>query len=332
MIKIWQSVFVGLAAMTLGLLTAVPASAAAGAGFQVSPVLPENQREGAGGYFDLVTAPGQTQELAIEVINTDEEELIVEVEAVTASTNMNGVINYTTAGEYDSSLPHSLAELLDIAEPVVTIPGNSTTTITVTLTSPEEEYTGYLLGGINIKKRLSEEERDSGQMILNQYSYVVAVKLAQNDEVIDNDFSLRSIGAELVNGQAAVIARIVNPRPVLVRGMETRVEIFPEAGMEAIMTHAMENIEMAPNSVLPFTLTDDSGQRLEAGAYVAVIEIAYNDQRWNFSEVFEISDETAGDIYSGVAEHPGGVPFGVIIAVIVAITLAVVVIWRRNRN
>ncbi len=85
-----------LTALVLCMLMAAPALAASGANFQVSPILPENQRLGVKGYFDLLVEPGTGTGSADTSYESDSEEIVVEVEVVTASTNLNGIVNYTT--------------------------------------------------------------------------------------------------------------------------------------------------------------------------------------------------------------------------------------------
>ncbi len=102
----------------------------------------------------------------------------------------------------------------------------------------------------------------------------VAVKLAQDEKVVDNNFTLDGVQAELVNGRASIVNRIVNPQPVLVKGMDTTVKIYPKGSDTPIMERTMEGTDMAPNSIFPFTLVDDAGYGVRAGTYLSRIDLA----------------------------------------------------------
>ena len=62
--------------------------------FSVNPVLPENQI-GESGYFNLQMSPGQSQTLTITLKNTTDKTVVVEEEIASATTNINGVVEYS---------------------------------------------------------------------------------------------------------------------------------------------------------------------------------------------------------------------------------------------
>ena len=76
---------------------ALTASANSG-GFSVSPVMPENQNPQSSGYFDLNVSPDQQQELVINVTNTSDVEITVLMNLFPATTNRNGIVDYSSPG------------------------------------------------------------------------------------------------------------------------------------------------------------------------------------------------------------------------------------------
>ena len=79
------------------------AGASAG-GFSVSPVMPDNQNPESRGYFDLRVSPGQKQELTVTISNSGSEEIGVSLNLLTVSTNINGIVDYTSSGKTDETM------------------------------------------------------------------------------------------------------------------------------------------------------------------------------------------------------------------------------------
>ncbi len=73
-------------------------------GFYVRALLPENQRDTSLTHFDLQMQPEQQQQLDVEIVNTSSAPIWVSVEAVSASTAPNGVIDYYTPDVKDETL------------------------------------------------------------------------------------------------------------------------------------------------------------------------------------------------------------------------------------
>ena len=168
------------------LLTVLPAvhALAADAGFSVIPQMPENQAPTTKGYYDILVQPGQEQTLTATVSNKLDEEIVVTVEAVTASTNRNGIVDYTTSegATLDESMAYAFADLVRIPEKTISIPPGSGKTIAFTVTMPDQPFDGIILGALHVKKELSEKERAEAGTIINQYSYAIGVRIAMSSD------------------------------------------------------------------------------------------------------------------------------------------------------
>lgn len=82
--------------------------------FSVNPVLPENQI-GESGYFNLQMSPGQSQTLTITLKNTTDKTVVVEEEIASATTNINGVVEYSPNKiKADSTLKYNLVDYASI--------------------------------------------------------------------------------------------------------------------------------------------------------------------------------------------------------------------------
>ncbi len=74
------------------------------ADFTVQAVLPENQVNQNVSYFDLLMEPGDKQTLEVVLTNKTDKPVDVQVEAITASTNRNGIIDYSTPNISDETM------------------------------------------------------------------------------------------------------------------------------------------------------------------------------------------------------------------------------------
>lgn len=286
-----------LIVLLLAAMLMLPA-AAAGTGFSVTPYLPENQQEGTTGYFDLWVQPGQKQDLTVTVSNQSAEEIAVSVEAVTASTNRNGIVNYTSAGLADTTLKYSFKDIAVISESLLTLQSAEQKDITITVAVPDEPFDGILLGSLLFTKALTEEQKIAGG-IVNQYSYVIAVRLRETETEIPPDFVLGNVTAGLENYRASVTAQVRNPLPILIKGVSATARLVPKGGKSPVLEKAMEKVDFAPNTIFPFTLKDEAGQGLQGGVYEVFVTLQYEDKDWNLSQEVEIKAEEAAIINEG---------------------------------
>lgn len=333
----------------LSLIFCLAIQASAVGGFSVSPVLPDNQKEDVGGYYNLTVEPGQTQELVIMVDNDSEKEIGVTVEAITATTSDAGLVNYSTQGPVDETLNPAFADMATIPESHILIPAGTTKEVTVQVTMPDTPFDGYVLGSIAITKDL-DEAGSADTMFVNQYSYVIAVMLNEGRvEGIAPELVMGDVTTELVNGRITVVSNVHNPKPLLMTEMEATAQVF-KAGQETpVMEMVLNDVEMAPNSVFPMSLTDNNGQGLEGGDYISKVALRYQDQDWAFEQEFHVEATVAEELNKNavnlsdhaIAAGAGGmsgtpvwvmVLIGVGAAVILAGLLILVKVLAGNRR
>lgn len=330
-------------------------TASSSAQFYVSAVIPDNQIDTSVSYFDLLMKPEDEQSLAVRVTNEASEDIVVDVSAISASTNRNGIIDYQTPDIKDESLVYPFSELSEIKENTVTIPANSTATVYVDIKMPEEEYDGVILGGIVITRLLDEEiesessasesEAESSETsqssttIVNKYSYVVGVKLTETDTEVLPDFELVTVSPELVNYNAAVVHYLRNTQAYIVKGMDTETTITNLKDSTTVYQES-RTIDMAPNSVMPVVAYPESGE-LEAGEYESVITLTYKEEEWDEEKVWElrqtftIEASEANEINNSVPSEKTSIPMWAIILIIllvIFIVLIIILIAKRRKE
>lgn len=313
----------------------------------MSAKLPPNQTEGVAGYFDVKVNPGDRQELVVTVRNDGEEPIAVLMETHTASTNSNGDVEYNATGQVDETMQLAFAKMATLSQQELTIPPLSEQDVTVTVQIPAEPFEGIILGSIRALKGLTEEEKNSGASIVNQYAYVIAVKLYESDVKPEPEFVMGEVGAELINGKATIVAGVRNTKPQLYKGVKATAQIFAKGGTEPIFNYPIENLEFAPNSIFPFTLRDDAGYGIEAGDYTAQITVELEGKTWNLEKEFTIEPDAAAEMNQGAvnqgvqqqqqqARPQGGgavqIPWAIIAIVAGAGIVAVVVVMMLRQK
>jgi hypothetical protein len=277
--------------------------------------------------------------------------MIVLVEAVTASTNRNGDVDYTSKqAMMDETLQTSLEEMITIPQTHYTVPADSSLPISVTLKVPEQPFDGIALGSIRVLKEVTDEERAAGGMIVNQFAYVVAVRLAQsrNASDIEPDFALGEVTAELVNHRASIVAQIRNPMPRLINAANVTATIYPKDSDQSIFSYDMSDVNFAPNSIFNLSFVDRAGYGIEAGEYTAKVAVELQGETWNFERNFIITAQEAAVVNESAVnqqaqQNPrtpgvtGGIPQWVIYAgisvlaiMLVSLLILTVVVIKRN--
>lgn len=260
-------------------------------GFSVQAELPENQRNQRVSYFDLQVEPSQEQTLNITIFNHENEEITVQGDTHNASTNSNGLVVYEEQEEVDSSLENPITELVSLEANEWTIPAGESLTVTATLEVPKEEFDGIKLGGFHFIKVLSEEEMENAGTIQNQYAYVIAIQLSQNDEEITPNLNFIDVEPRLVNHRTAIVTEIQNDQPILMENLAIEAQVYRENENEPLGEAQLADATMAPNSTMDFVM-DWNNRRLEAGEYRLEMSADNGEESWEWQEAFEISEES----------------------------------------
>lgn len=239
--------------------------------FAVMPVIPENQIDKTKTYFDLKMNPGAEQDLEVQLRNDTEKEVIVETGISSATTNLNGVVEYSPNGKKpDSSLKYNMADL--VAAPAETkLPAKGEATVKIHITMPKEKFDGVLAGGITFTEKQNDEKAakdssGSGMAINNKYSYVVALLARQNENDVTPELLLNNVAAAQVNARNVINANLQNPKATYINQLKLNAEITKKGDSKVLYTAEGEGMQMAPNSNFDYPVPLN-GKPLEAGDY-----------------------------------------------------------------
>jgi len=300
-------------------------------GFSVSPIFPENQIPEESGFFDLWVEAGERQEIGIAVSNRSDEEIHISVALIPAATNRNGIIDYTAPGVSDITLRHSFADIAStpLEDEIITFPPGYSGQVPIFIDIPAGGFDGIILGAIRVRSELTEEQIDAGGMIVNRFSNIIVVRLQEegNYTEIPVSFELGDVGAELVNHRATIVANIRNPQPRFIRPVTINSQVLREGTNTPLFERSGVSVDFAPNSVFEFAMVDDSDagsvHALEAGNYIARIQLVHDGVPWSFEHEFQIGVTEAAnlneaDVAQAAAQgYAGGssLPIEIIIAI-----------------
>lgn len=324
-----------LALMVLGWFGFESKISATAPEFSVKAILTENQRGESSSYFDLVLETGATEELQVEITNSSDQELTVELQATTAVTNINGLIDYNIdVEEPDDSLKINFKEITSIEENEITIPSGETKILTAIVKLPEEKlFNGILLGGLTVsEKGSSSSSSETENQITNRFVYSIAVMVAQNEKEVQPDLTLKSVEVEQRNRRNFIVGNIQNRASTIVNHFDVEATIFRKGQDKALFHEEKLDMRMAPNSTLAYGIGTNN-QPLSAGTYEMYMKATNGIEEWEWTESFTITNDTARKMNSSAVElEKDNTRMYLMIAGAVIFILFIVIIVLMNRE
>lgn len=262
------------------------------ADFSVKAILPDTQKATSKSYFDFELLPNTNQQIEIEIENKSSEKKSYSIQVNTATTNINGVIDYTESDRKpDSTLKIGLGDIVTVADSV-TVPAGENLRVPIELKMPNQQFEGILLGGITV---VEAEEEQTEQQISNRYSYSVAIVLSQGDKIPEVELDLTGVPISQINRRNVISATIQNSTAAIANDLSVDAKIYRK-GQDSPLFHRKESgMRMAPNSNFDFWV-ETNNQPLKAGKYVMKVHAVLGDQEWVWSEEFEITKQEARDL------------------------------------
>lgn len=262
--------------------------------YSVKADIPENQIDKAKTYFDLKMTPGQKQEISLTVHNSGDKEISVFITPNNATTNQNGVIDYSEEkAKIDSSLKIPLTSLIS-GKQEVKLNAGETKQAVFTIKMPENEYTGDIIGGFYIQKKTDDVEakKDESVQIKNQYSYVIGIRLNETDTAVTPKLKLNQIEPALQNYRTAVTANLQNTEATIINDLDVNANVTKQNSTTVLHETNKKGLSMAPNSNFDYPINWDN-EPLNPGKYTAHIKAKSGEEEWSFDKNFEIKAEAS---------------------------------------
>lgn len=293
--------------------------------YSIKADIPENQIDKNKTYFDLKMTSGQKQEISLTVHNSGDKDTTVFVTPNNATTNQNGVIDYSEEKEKkDSSLKIPLTSVISGKQEVKLKPGE-TKQVPFTLQMPETEYNGEILGGFYIQKKIESNDstKDESVQIRNQYSYVIGIRLNETDTPVAPKIKLNQIKPALQNYRTAVTANLQNTEAVIINDLDINASVTKQNSATVLHKTDKKGLSMAPNSNFDYPINWDN-EPLDPGKYTVHIKAKSGEKDWSFDKNFEIKAEASTKLNKEAVDIVKPEPNWIlIIAIIVGVVIIV---------
>lgn len=272
-------------------------SLANGANFSIHAILPENQKTEGVSYFEFELQPDEEKRIEIEIVNGTSKEQTYSVEINTATTNMNGVIDYTKR-DVDDTIPISIGDIASV-EPEIKVPAGGTIKVPIYLKMPDTTFDGILLGGISVAEVEGEEE--SQQQVTNRFSYSIAIVLSQGEIEVPINLDLIDAFPEQLNRRTVISGAIQNSASTIVNELTVDARIYREHQDKPLFHRNATGLRMAPNSTFNFGVETEN-QALRPGNYRMSVLATSGEQEWEWSKDFEITATQAKKLNDSAVE------------------------------
>lgn len=255
-------------------------------GFLVTPKYSDTQKKESS-FFDLLVAPGSQQTIGVTVTNTSQEAGAYHLQVVQASTNKNGIIDYSDPkGQFSAALPLDLTKQASYEKEIQLSP-NESKLVPIQLKIPATPFKGEALGGVNVTKEIPKNKKQS--QLVNQYSYVLGLRLREGAENAERALSAGKAKPEVSFGKTGVSVAISNDRANAMGHLQVD-SILKKDGQEITQATYKER-EIAPNSTYPYTLSWEK-KDYQPGKYQLNITIKdAQAHTWTFKNAFVLSTE-----------------------------------------
>ena len=348
-----------LVSLVLGFMLTDCVSAEEGAmNFYVKPLpsTKQNSENNKVGYYDLILNKGEKDSLKIEVSNQSNKALEIDMSVNTAKTNSNGLVDYGKNKLLTSKNLKYKTEDYVKGPKSIELKAKESKVIKLEINSPDEDVPGIMAGGITFKEneetnkenKENESAKDrQGVAIENQYAYVIGILLRQSQKKVSPNLDVLDVTADLFNGHVAIITNIENNQAAFVNTMRVDAKVKKRAREEVIYSKTVENMQMAPNSLLRFPLELEE-KNIKSGKYTLDMTIfsflddkgKYKDEegrlyryKWEFSKDFEVTKDDAYQLNKDNVDNTGtswwiyGVLAGVLLLLLILFS-----IWKKMKK
>ncbi|EEJ1215528.1 DUF916 and DUF3324 domain-containing protein [Listeria innocua] len=313
-----------------GIFYSSSAVSAAGFNYTATPILPSSQEQDVTSYFKLRVTPNQEETLQVKTENQSDENQKFKVIVNTASTNQNGIIDYSLHDvEKDSSMKYSIQDLITSDLPIVEVAANSEQIVSLKLKIPEESFRGVLLGGITIEPFQDETKHEQ---VNNAYTRTFAIQISENDEPIPANLEAGEVSLSQINYHNVVSLLIKNKAPTIITSVEANIKVTKKGQTEPLLNEVKKDMSIAPNS--QFFLPVEWKDLFSSGEYEYEVTLHSQQQDWNFKKAFSVKDKEAkklNDLSIDEKSDSGTYIYPILVFIKVAVILIALYLFKKKR-
>jgi hypothetical protein len=294
--------------------------------YAIRALLPNSQIDPQVNYWVLQLNPGQRQQLDTQIVNTGRKPITVTVQANDGITASNAKIVYDqkSARLYPRTTISFSSLVVGERSQDVTVEPGAEKTVSFTIKSPAETYSGIILGGIRTVAKVSDAAK--GNITLHQQvEYNLSVVLQGQDVNVTPQLSF---GSQVTPGVVAnkMVLRIptTNAQQINISGIQTDFTVTNRETKKVVVKDTQYGQSIAPNSRFNWSFPV---KKLAAGNYQFRLTVfGRNLKKQTVTRNFSISSTLVRRV-AAYDQKPAQLNMGVIIMLIVMTVILLVVAW-----
>ncbi|MEH7097403.1 WxL protein peptidoglycan domain-containing protein [Neobacillus vireti] len=255
---------------------------------QFSLQYPVNQDSSTKGYYKLSMKPEQKQTIYIDLMNTSDVPVTLNIMNTNALSTQNGGINYTDSkgSELSYSLNKSfLANQYIQVQKQIELQANSKQTIPIKIIAPKNNGT-YLSGILFTTQQNSEKENDDLVQIKSEVRVGTAIQLDVGNREIPIVDIKESITKVYPSG-IQIQTRVENPSPSIIKSYEVHFKVY-NLQNQLLFEGGSKQFDMAPFTGIMFPSNWNSSA-IQTGKYRIDLTVKGEGKTYTKKNVFEVN-------------------------------------------
>lgn len=225
--------------------------------FSVKAIPSSKQINKEATYFDLALNPNDKETLQVELGNSTDKDVVVDLSFNTAKTNGSGVVEYRPNKlKSSNTLPFDLSKYIEFPKQV-TIPKHGSKKVDFKVSMPDKSFDGILASGIQFREHGQEEKnkgKNSALAINNTFSYVLAFLIQQGKTDIAPKIVSNKATLETQQGRSTVLLNLENVKSSYLNKMAIDVDVYHDNDKESVTGIIKKDMQFAPNSIMDFRI------------------------------------------------------------------------------
>lgn len=298
--------------MAIVLMTQAPSVFANEFNFSVTPVPSSKQIDKTVTYFDLNLKQKEQETVQVQLGNTTDKEVVVDISINSAKTNSSGVVEYRPNKlKNTANLPVDVSKIVEFPKQVK-IPAKSNQAVSFKITMPDVAFDGILASGIQFREH-GQEAKNQGDKdavtINNTFSYVLAMLIRENDQTVQPKIVSDKAFMETQQGRSNVILRLENTANGYLNKMAIDADVYYEKETKPVIGLTKKDMQFAPNSIMDYRIGMGSNE-IKPGKYTVKGTLygdkstlgtyEYNGEKYKYkldiNETFEVSGTKAKEL------------------------------------
>lgn len=204
-------------------------------------------------YFDLSLPVNESVPLIIHVTNNSEKSIEVAGELSPATTNINGVVEYSkTQNQLTSNVPFDITKVASFEKEKQTIAPKQKVDFVVNISVLTKNYAEVVAGGITFRDVTEEKTpAETKGMFQNKFAYAIALLVHGEKKLVENDITLKEVIPTQINSRNVISAALENKTENYINKVSIEASVTDTSGKK-VLSEKKEDMQIAPRVFFNF--------------------------------------------------------------------------------